>query len=443
MNKKVVVTLKLPQLQNLIKRDPSAYKEEFLQQKRHFESELAIFKTRPTKDSDRFTELVTFMCHVSPCYPLETNAIATSLLNLLETEAMTLHTEVRANLLQSLILLRSKKVLDPLILLRLCFNLFAVPDKALRLLLGQHILNDIKAINLNKHNDKLNKNVQSMLYSIVAEDNSIAARKTVQILSELYRKRIWTDARTINVIGSACLNPITTVFVTAINFFLGIETKMHEDEDEDIKAAEVNSQALHTHSKKTRKRMRLMEKHAERLSKNKRDKEAKHAEIVPLFPAIQLLHDPQSLAEKLFKKLRQTGERFEIKILLMNFISRLIGCHKLIILSFYSFLQRYLTSHQQDVTRILAYLIQACHDLIPPEELLPLVKAIAHNFITERCSTEVVAVGLNAVREILGRVPALLREPDMGDFIQDLALYGRKSHKSVMVAAHGIVNLVR
>merc|ERR1719215_856486 len=31
----------------------------------------------------------------------------------------------------------------------------------------------------------------------------------------------------------------------------------------------------------------------------------------------------------------------------------------------------------------------------------------------------------------------------MDDFIQDLAMYGRKTHKSVMVAAHGIVNLVR
>ena len=46
----------------------------------------------------------------------------------------------------------------------------------------------------------------------------------------------------------------------------------------------------------------------------------------------------------------------------MNFISRLIGCHKLILLSFYSFLQRYLTSHQKDVTHILAYLIQ----VLPP-----------------------------------------------------------------------------
>jgi hypothetical protein len=87
----------------------------------------------------------------------------------------------------------------------------------------------------------------------------------------------------------------------------------------------------------------------------------KMLETVPLFPAIQLIYDPQNLCEKLFKKLRSPGEKFEVKLLLINFISRLIGCHKLILLSFYSFIQRYLTSHQKDVTYILAYLIQVIY----------------------------------------------------------------------------------
>ena len=93
----------------------------------------------------------------------------------------------------------------------------------------------------------------------------------------------------------------------------------------------------------------------------KRQIEKEKEEAIPLFPAINLLNDPQTLAEKLFKKLRQGGEKFEVKLLIMNFVSRLIGCHKLVLLSFYSYLQRYLTSHQQEVTKILAYLIQGNH----------------------------------------------------------------------------------
>jgi protein SDA1 len=102
-----------------------------------------------------------------------------------------------------------------------------------------------------------------------------------------------------------------------------------------------------------------------------------------------------------------------------------------------------LTSHQQSVTVILTYLLQACHALVPPEELTPVIRAIAFNFITERCSNEVIAVGINSVREIIQRVPAILREPNMDDFMADLAQYGKKTHKSVMIAAHSVINLVR
>jgi protein SDA1 len=444
MKQRVSITLKLPQLQNLIKRDPDSYKEEFLMQKKHFDSELEIFKLRPTKDSDRFTELVTFMSHIAVCYKEECADLPTSIMELMETHANVLHPDVRAKLLQALIMLRNKGVIDPLVLLKLSFKLFSVTDKTLRSSLVEYIFNDIKTINHEKKNDKLNRSVQAFLFGVIEEDTTVTARKTVEILCELYRRKVWTDARTVNMIGKACLSPSTRVSVAAINFFLGIETKMHEDEDEE-KATEKAPQEIdyHAHSKKTKKRQRHVQKQVEQNAKLRRENQKQTGANVPLFPAIQMLHDPQALAEKLFKKLRQSGERFEVKLLLMNFVSRLIGCHKLLLLGFYSFLQRYLTSHQQEITHILAYLIQACHDLVPPEDLVPVVKAIAYNFITERCTNESIAVGINSVREIFVRSPALLREPDMADFVQDLVMYGRKTHKSVMTAAHGMVNLVR
>ena len=55
----------LPQLQNLIKRDPNSYKDEFIQQWRHYESSLSIFKLKPSSDSTEFGELITFLSHVN------------------------------------------------------------------------------------------------------------------------------------------------------------------------------------------------------------------------------------------------------------------------------------------------------------------------------------------------------------------------------------------
>lgn len=48
----------------------------------------------------------------------------------------------------------------------------------------------------------------------------------------------------------------------------------------------------------------------------------------------------------------------ETRAAMITLISRVIGVHRLILLNFYPFLQRYLQPHQRDVTTLLAALIQ-------------------------------------------------------------------------------------
>jgi len=124
--------MKLPQLQNLIKRDPSAYREEYLQQKRAYEAEARLFTLRPSRDSPRFLELVTFMSHVAACYAKEEEkegkeeekegkaeegvSVAVSLpmqlMALLEESAVVMLPATRKTLVQALILLRNRGLLE-------------------------------------------------------------------------------------------------------------------------------------------------------------------------------------------------------------------------------------------------------------------------------------------------------------------------------------------
>ncbi len=47
------------------------------------------------------------------------------------------------------------------------------------------------------------------------------------------------------------------------------------------------------------------------------------------FSALHLLNDPQDFAEKLFKQLeRSSRERFEVRLMVMCLISRLVGVHQ-------------------------------------------------------------------------------------------------------------------
>ena len=47
-----------------------------------------------------------------------------------------------------------------------------------------------------------------------------------------------------------------------------------------------------------------------------------------VFSALHLLNDPQDFSEKLFHKLEGSKDKFEVKLMMMSLISRLVGLHQ-------------------------------------------------------------------------------------------------------------------
>lgn len=123
----------------------------------------------------------------------------------------------------------------------------------------------------------------------------------------------------------------------------------------------------------------------------------------------------------------------------LDFISRLIGLHELFLLNFYPYLQRFVQPHQREVTRLLQFMAQASHELVPPDAIEPLLKTIANNFVTERNTSDVMAIGLNAIREVCARCPLAMSE----DLLQDLAEYKSYRERSVMMASKSLIQLFR
>lgn len=91
-------------------------------------------------------------------------------------------------------------------------------------------------------------------------------------------------------------------------------------------------------------------------------------------------------------------------------VSRLIGTHKLTILEFYTNITRFLKPHQEDVTQILAVCAQATHDLVPPDAVEVVIRTIMDNFVTDAYASEVITVGMNAIRQICSRCPLAMDE---------------------------------
>jgi protein SDA1 len=356
----------------------------------------------------------------------------------LEKYASVLNTDNRLNMCRALILMRNKNLLEPTALLPLFFKMLHCQDRKLRKYLETHIITDVKNVNSKSKNMRVNTVLQNFMFGMIKDSNVKAMKMSLNIMIELYRKNIWNDTKTVNVIASACFSKVTKVMVTAIQFFLANEGAGESDEessDEDAPTVKDVSMANRV-NKKTRKRDKNLDK-VQKMIKKKKRKKNKAPNFN--FSALHLIHDPQGFAEKLFKQLESLNERFEVKIMTLDLISRLVGTHQLIVLNYYPYIKRFLQPHQRDVTKILQFVAQAAHDLVPPDAIEGVVEAIANNFVTERNSADVMAVGLNAIRELCARCPLAMNR----DLLIDLAQYKSYREKSVMMAARSLIHLFR
>jgi protein SDA1 len=346
---------------------------------------------------------------------------------------------------KALILIRNKGQLTALDLLTLFFELLRCQDKSLRAFLHKHIVTDIKNMN-SKHKDvHLNSKLQNFMYSMVNDADPKASKLSLDVMIELYHKNVWRDAKTVNVIAQACFSSVVKNMVTAIKFFLGNDDsdgdegeKSDSDDDDDpvITSKEIKSASMANRvNKKTSKR----QKQVKRLQKAMKKQSKKEKKVNVNFSALHLIYDPQGMAEKLFNLLQKSNERFEVKLMIMNLISRLVGVHELFLFNFYPLIQRYLQPHQKEVTKILVYAAQSCHSLIPPDILQPVLRTVVDNFVSERNSNECITVGLNTVREICTRCPLVMTE----ELLQDLVMYQKYKDKNVSMSARSLVRVFR
>lgn len=427
----------LPQLQNLIKRDPACYTEEFLQQYKHYQSIVEVFKLQPDKPNKELATLVMFMAQTAHCYPQHLEDFPQQLKSILSSQHTLMDSELRMTLCKALIMLRNKDLISPSVLLELFFELFRCHDKLLRKTLYTHIVTDIKNINAKHKNNKVNSTLQNFMYTMLRDSNAIAAKMSLDVMIELYRRNIWNDAKTVNVITTACFSKVTKILVAALQFFLGKdeEKKDSDSESEDDGPTARDLMVRYATSKKNTKSKKKLEKAMKVLKKHKKKKRPE----VYNFSAIHLIHDPQEFAEKLLKELENSKERFEVKMMLMDLISRLVGIHELFLFNYYPFIQRFIQPHQREVTKILLFAAQSTHHLVPPEIAQSLLMTVANNFVTERNSGEVMTVGINAIKELTSRCPLAMTE----ELLQDLAQYKTHKDKNVCMSARALIQLFR
>lgn len=502
----MLITSSLPTLQNLIKRSPESYAEEFGVQWNRFGSSVKIVQLglggSGKKDEEELKEVTGFVCQVAHLYPTLTGSLPGVLSGLLlsSTASPTASTsnqnraggggqdgsgisgggvmlapETRKTMMQGLVLLRRRDVITGVELLKTLFPLLSLTTSPnLRSFILKTIIGDIKNANLKTKHHKLNRMVQGLCFQMIergieAETDRIgtgvkASRRganagkavgareamwAVKIATELWRKNIWRDEMTVKLVARACFHPDTKVQSAAMHFFLVTPDQQaggggdFVDSDEEEDAGPDIQQVKHKVeiNKKRKSSDRKARREIKSANQKRREKEKMQKEPQANFSAIELLQNPEGFGEQLYAQL-VAGDRaytLEHKVLMMQLFGRVSTTHKLTVLPFYSYILKYLTHHQLQITQILVALAQSVHDRTPDEDLQPVLRKIAAEFVHSGVAAEVNAAGLNAITEISRRQPLAMDR----DLLEDLIEYRKSKDKGVMVSARGLLQLFR
>lgn len=146
---------------------------------------------------------------------------------------------------------------------------------------------------------------------------------------ELYKRKIWNDDKTVNVIAEGCLNDNPKVVAAAAKFFLVLDYDWESDSEGDSSEEDQEQKIILGKYKGTVKMTKKRQANVKKVLKQHKRKEKRKNKVKYStdFLPIDLIHDPQAFVEKLFNKLRKSNDRYEVKMLMMKLISRLIGRH--------------------------------------------------------------------------------------------------------------------
>ncbi|KAI1349401.1 SDA1-domain-containing protein [Xylaria sp. FL0043] len=434
-------------LQWKLRKDPLAYQTEFTELWQHFDSARERVLADPlgvdAESLATFREHMDLIAHCAEKYPDITATFPDSLRDILTTHHATLDPTLREKIVTSLSLLRRKEVIDSAYLLPIFWSLLiSTPSKTLRALLYQKIISDVRETNTRAKNHKVNRTLQQALYNLVMDKSTPKALWAVKVVRDLWRRRVWDDAKPVDIMRQAALSDDPKTVASAVKFFLGSDKEREEFEDESSDEEAVDIRKVRHQvgiNKKSKKSKKVLEKATEKV---KRQERKKNANQQLNFSALHLLLDPQGFCESLFEKHLQNKKSklpLETKLAILQLVTRLVGLHKLTILPLYSYFTPHLTPRQQSVTSFMASLAQATHSLVPPETIEVLLQKIANEFVSEASNVEVCAAGLNAIREICARQPLAMNET----LLQDLVDYRKSKDKGVSMAAKGLLSLYR
>ncbi|CAD8135877.1 unnamed protein product [Paramecium octaurelia] len=424
-------------LQLKVFKAPDLYVKEVLGVVELYKQQFELVKQNPGQSNGKFSIIAQFLSKVAVYYKTDLKFYIEDLMELINHFQNTLNQGLRKKIIFCLLRLRGKNLIEPFRMIVFLMKLFNCQDKDLRRIIFRFIIKDIKQFNKKHRNETLNKQIQNFIIDLIKKSQENIAKRALQIMIELYRKNIWKDNKCVNIIAQGCFNQNYKIKLLACYFLIETtETHVEIESSEDEADKYIQKKGKNKCVKPTKAREHRVEREKKMADKKQRKKLSRLNSNGGFF-ALDQIYSPQDFAERLFDNLKKhDSERFSVKLAMMHLISRLIHRHKLLLIPFYTYIQKHLYPNSKDVAKLFAYLAESIHDQIPKEDLQPTIRHLIDQFVNDRCQELTLTMGLRGIYEILQKHPKILDKENITYLIH----YIKYKNRNVSQAARSILN---
>ena len=90
----------------------------------------------------------------------------------------------------------------------------------MRKILYKYILNDIRRMNKHHKNNQSNQELKKFISQYIVKYSDKTAQKSLQLMIDLYKRNVWTDNRTVNIIADGCFNASAKIRLISCLFMM-------------------------------------------------------------------------------------------------------------------------------------------------------------------------------------------------------------------------------
>lgn len=88
---------------------------------------------------------------------------------------------------------------------------------------------------------------------MLQDPSETATKRSLSVMIELYKRKIWNDDKTVNVIASACLHENPKIVASACKFFLVMDYVIESESENDTSSDEEDKKMVLGKYKGTKK----------------------------------------------------------------------------------------------------------------------------------------------------------------------------------------------